>query len=155
MKLSVKFFDELTAGELYNIYRLRVSVFVVEQNCPYQEVDAIDPAAWHLSLLDGDEIVAYARVFRYGEDSAAIGRVISARRRAGYGSQILKAAVDFAKRTFLPKVITLEAQVYAKPFYEKQGFRQTSEPFLEDGIPHIRMNLPVSDTASGFTPEQE
>ena len=141
MILSVKHFDELTPRELYEIYRLRVSVFVVEQNCPYQEVDPIDPVAWHLTLHDGGEIAAYARVFRYAQDTAAIGRVISVRRRCGHGTQILKAAIETAKKIYAPKIITLEAQVYAKEFYEKQGFRQVSEPFLEDGIPHIRMQL--------------
>ena len=144
MILSVKYFDELSPRELYEIYRLRVSVFVVEQNCPYQEVDPIDLTAWHLCLREGGEIAAYARVFRKSDDTAAIGRVISARRRMGFGTQILKAAIEFAKKTYAPKVITLEAQIYAREFYEKQGFQKASEPFLEDGIPHIRMDLNVS-----------
>ena len=141
MELVVKQFNELSAQELFEIYKLRVSVFVVEQSCPYQEVDDADKAAYHLVLRDEDGI--HARVLPPGVsfDDAAIGRVIAVKRRQGFGSRIVSAAIDTAREKFSAESISLEAQVYAMPLYEKLGFRPTSEEFLEDGIPHIKMTL--------------
>lgn len=143
MELTVKHFSELCAEELFEIYRLRVSVFVVEQKCPYQEVDNADRVAYHLWLWDADGIVAYARVLPGGVTfpTVAIGRVIAAKRRCGLGSKIVEAAIDVAKTKLNADKITIEAQVYARSFYEKLGFRQTSDEFSEDGIPHIQMQL--------------
>lgn len=144
MELIIKHFNELSARELFEIYKLRVSVFVVEQSCPYQEVDDADKAAYHLVLRDEDGIQAYARVLPPGVmsfDDAAIGRVIAVKRRQGLGSRIVSAAIDTAREKFSAESISLEAQVYAMPLYEKLGFRPTSEEFLEDGIPHIKMTL--------------
>lgn len=141
MKLIVKHFRELSAGELFEIYKLRVSVFVVEQNCPYQEVDEADRSAYHLWLEDAGELAAYARVLPAGctFEDVSIGRVIAVRRRQGLGSRIVAAAIDTAREKFDARSITIEAQVYARALYEKAGFTQTSEEFMEDGIPHIRM----------------
>ena len=143
MELTVKHFSELSAEELFEVYRLRVSVFVVEQHCPYQEVDDADRAAYHIWLRDGDGIEAYARVLPPGAafPTSAIGRVIAVKRRCGLGGRIVEAAVSTAKTKFFADKITIEAQVYARSLYEKHGFRQTSAEFLEDGIPHIRMQL--------------
>lgn len=143
MELVVKHFSELTAEELFEIYKLRVSVFVVEQNCPYQEVDDADKAAYHLWLKDDDGIEAYARLLPAGTvfPTAAIGRVIAVKRRLGLGSRIVSAAIDLAKEKYRADKITIEAQSYARTLYEKLGFRQTSDEFLEDGIPHIQMQL--------------
>ena len=143
MELVVKHFSELSAEELFEIYKLRVSVFVVEQECPYQEVDDADKSAYHVWLRDEDGIEAYARVLPAGVafPTAAIGRVIAVKRRCGLGTKIVSAAIDTAKDRLGADKITIEAQVYARTLYEKAGFRQTSEEFLEDGIPHIRMEL--------------
>lgn len=143
MKLVVKKFHELTADELYSILKLRVDVFVVEQNCPYPEIDGKDREAYHVWLEDEDGIAAYLRVLDKGVsfDDAAIGRVISARRRKGFGTIVLKEGIKVAKEKFGADKITIEAQVYARKFYENVGFRQVSEEFLEDGIPHIVMTL--------------
>ena len=143
MVLIIKHFKELTTDELFKIYKLRVSIFVVEQNCPYQEVDDIDKNAYHLYLLENENILAYARVFAKDESTCAIGRVIATKRRCGLGSKILEAAINQAKIQFNPKTIIIEAQTYAKPFYEKQGFYQISDEFLEDDIPHIKMRLDI------------
>lgn len=91
MELTVKHFDELTAPELYEIYKLRTAVFVVEQNCPYQEVDEKDKSAYHVWLCDKDEMIAYLRVLAPGVSysEVSIGRVISTRRRRGIGTRIL------------------------------------------------------------------
>lgn len=143
MELVVKHFSELSAEELFEIYKLRVSVFVVEQKCPYQEVDDADCAAYHLWLEDGGGIEAYARVVPQGVlfPTAALGRVIAVKRRCGLGSRIVEAAIDAAKTKLHADAITIEAQTYARALYERYGFRQTSEEFLEDGIPHIQMQL--------------
>lgn len=144
MKLIVKHFSQLSTDELFEIYRLRVSVFVVEQKCAYQEVDDIDKIAYHVYLADEAGIHAYARVFPNGKD-VSIGRVIAVKRRCGLGSQIVQAAVRVAEEHFSADKITLEAQVYARKLYENLGFRQVSGEFLEDGIAHVRMerNLEV------------
>lgn len=141
MELVVKHFSELSAEELFEIYKLRVSVFVVEQKCPYQEVDDADRAAYHIWLKDEDGIEAYARVLPAGVTfpTASIGRVIAVKRRCGLGSKIVAAAIRTAETGLNADKITIEAQVYACSLYEKLGFRQTSEEFLEDGIPHIQM----------------
>ena len=143
MELTVKHFSELNAKELFEIYKLRVSVFVVEQECPYQEVDDADRSAYHVWLRDEDGIEAYARVLPAGVafPTAAIGRVIAVKRRCGLGTKIVAAAIDTARDRLGADKITIEAQTYARSLYEKAGFRQTSEEFLEDGIPHIRMEL--------------
>ena len=143
MELTVKHFRELTTEELYDIYRLRAAVFVVEQNCVYQDVDDADKTAYHLWLSDEDGIQAYLRVLQKGArfEDVSIGRVIAVKRRRGLGSRILAAGIQAAKEKFQAKRIVLEAQVYARKLYENAGFVQTSGEFLEDGIPHIQMTL--------------
>ena len=143
MELCVKRFEELTIEELYAILKLRVSVFVVEQNCPYMELDDKDQAAIHVFLRENGEILAYLRVMDSGVSSeyVSIGRVIAAKRRCGLGTAVLQAGIRTAKEEFGADRIYLEAQTYARGLYEKQGFRQSSEEFLEDGIPHIKMLL--------------
>ena len=143
MQIVVKCFDELSARELFEIYKLRVSVFVVEQKCPYQEVDDADRSAYHIVLRDEDGIQAYARVLPPGVSfpETSIGRVIAVKRRCGLGSRIVSAAIETAREKFAAETITIEAQTYARGLYEKFGFRQSSGEFLEDGIPHIKMTL--------------
>lgn len=143
MESVIKKFDELSVNELYDILKLRVDVFVVEQNCPYPEIDDKDQNAYHVWLKDGEGITAYLRVIDKGVsfEDASIGRVISARRRKGYGTALLKEGIRIAKEKFGADKITIEAQVYARKFYENVGFHKVSEEFLEDGIPHIIMTL--------------
>lgn len=143
MNVIVKHFSELTTEELVEIYKLRVSVFVVEQQCPYQESDDADKEAYHIWLQGEAGMEAYARVLPKGTafPTVAIGRVIAVKRQRGLGSRIVAAAIDVAKERLGADTITIEAQVYARRLYEKTGFYQTSDEFLEDGIPHIRMQL--------------
>lgn len=143
MTFLAKSFPELTVEELFEIYRLRAAVFVVEQRCAYQDPDEFDPAAVHLLLLDGRELVGYLRVLPRGTvfDEVSIGRVISVRRRRGIGTELVREGIRLARERFGAERIDIEAQVYAKGLYEKLGFRQTSGEFLEDGIPHVRMRL--------------
>ena len=141
MELKVKTFAQLSNTELYAILKLRVDVFVVEQACPYLEVDGRDEDSLHVWLEEDGEILAYLRVLDRGVESeyVAIGRVIAARRRQGLGSEIMKAGIRVAQEHFHAEAIYLEGQVYAQGFYENLGFRQISEPYLEDNIPHIKM----------------
>lgn len=147
MKLYIKTFNELTLEELYDILRLRVDVFVVEQNCPYEEVDGLDKDAIHVYYKDNDELIAYLRVLDRGVESedVAIGRVIAKKRRQGLGTLILKEGIKAAKEIFDADAIYIEAQSYAKKFYENLGFVQTSDEFLLDGIAHIKMRLLVKN----------
>ena len=141
MERIVRHFDELTTRELFDLYKLRVSVFVVEQNCPYQEVDDADRVSYHVWLQDEDGIAAYLRVIPAGVsfEDVSIGRVIAVRRRCGLGTRIVEEGIRVAREKLRARRITIEAQTYARALYEKLGFRQTSAEFLEDGIPHIRM----------------
>ena len=141
METVVKRFNELTVEELYEILKLRSKVFVVDQNCIYQDLDDIDKQAYHVYLKDGENIVAYLRVIDKNKrlDEVSIGRVISLRRRQGLGSKLMKVGLQVAKEAFGASVVKIGAQCYAKPFYERAGFRQISEEYLEDGIPHIYM----------------
>lgn len=141
MKQYIKRFDELTSAELYEILKLRNAVFIVEQNCAYQDIDGLDETAYHMWLEDENGIAAYVRLFPPGvrfEDSV-IGRVIAVRRRCGVGSQIMRMAQSAVREVFGTVSVTIEAQVYAREFYEKLGFVQQSGEFDEDGIPHILM----------------
>lgn len=142
MEIFVKPFEELDINELYEILRLRVDVFVVEQNCPYPEIDGRDLDAIHIYLEDAGEILAYARL--YEEDGQVhLGRVIAKKRRKGYGSLIIKEAIEAAKNFYQAKQIHIEAQIYAESFYEKAGFVQISQPFFLDGIEHVKMVLEI------------
>ena len=145
MKFILKKFNELSVDELFEIYRLRVSVFVVEQRCPYQEVDDFDKSSLHLCAREDGKLVAYLRILPGGTafDEVSLGRVISVKRRCGIGSMLVSEGIKAAKERFGAGPIVIEAQTYARALYEKQGFVQVSDVFLEDGIPHIKMRLSV------------
>ena len=139
--LHKKTFQELTTDELYELLKIRSEVFVVEQNCVYQDMDDDDQQSIHLWLTVNHKLVALARVCPAGTHlkEISIGRVITTVRGKGYGKQIMLHAIDAAIEHFNAKLIDIEAQEYAKGFYEGVGFKQSSETFLLDGIPHIKM----------------
>ena len=143
--LHKKTFLQLTTDELYELLRVRIEVFVVEQNCVYQDLDGDDQQAIHLWLTLGDKIVALARVCpaRTHMQEISIGRVITTIRGKGYGKQIILHAIDAAKECFGATHIDIEAQEYAKGFYESVGFKQSSNTFMLDGIPHIKMTWKI------------
>ena len=143
METFVKRFNELTVDELYEILKLRADVFVIEQQCIYPDIDQKDRKSLHVFVKDQDEVIAYLRVLEKGVsfDKVGIGRVISKYRRKGLGTIVLKAGIQAAKEMYHANEIIIEAQTYAKSFYELQGFVQCSDEFLEDGIPHIKMIL--------------
>ena len=139
--LHKKTFQELTTDELYELLRVRSEVFVVEQNCVYQDLDYDDQKSIHLCLTEGEKVVALARVCPAGThmQEISIGRVITTERGKGYGKQIMLHAIDASMEHFGATLIDIEAQGYAKGFYEGVGFRQSSDTFMLDGIPHINM----------------
>ena len=144
MELTVKCFDELSLDEYHEVLKLRCAVFVVEQESPYQEVDDADKEALHLWLRDEDgALAAYARVLPAGatHETPSIGRVIAVSRGTGAGRRIMEEAIRVAQDDLGADVITIEAQVQARGFYEKLGFVQTSDEFDDGGIPHIEMRL--------------
>ena len=141
MYLQIKRFHEFTTDELYAILKLRVDVFVVEQRCPYGEIDGLDQNALHVWLQDEKGIEAYVHVLDKGVKSehAAIGRVIAVKRRMGLGTKIVQAGLDAAREYYGADAVYIEAQTYARSLYENLGFRQISGELQEDGIPHIQM----------------
>ncbi|MBM6928778.1 GNAT family N-acetyltransferase [Parasutterella secunda] len=143
MQFFAKHFSELTTRELFEIYKLRVAVFVVEQKCAYQEVDDIDSQAYHLWFEDDEGIQAYLRLIPAGvaRQEVSLGRVIAVKRRCGLGTKIVAQGIRIAQEKLQAKEIVIEAQTYVRKMYESLGFVAESEEFLEDGIPHIRMRL--------------
>lgn len=139
--LTVKRFSELSTRELYEIYRVRTEVFVVEQDCPYQEVDGYDLDSIHVTLWKNGKILAYCRLLPKGcrFSEVSIGRVLATVRRCGYASEVVRQALHYADTVWQADKIILDAQTYAEEFYRKLGFKKSSEEFLEDGIPHIQM----------------
>lgn len=143
MQFFAKHFSELTTRELFEIYKLRVAVFVVEQKCAYQEVDDIDSQAYHLWFEDDEGIQAYLRLIPAGvaRQEVSLGRVIAVKRRCGLGTKIVAQGIRIAQEKLQAKEIVIEAQTYVRKMYQSLGFVAESEEFLEDGIPHIRMCL--------------
>jgi len=143
MEVSVKTFNELTTEELYQILRLRSEVFVVEQDCVYQDVDNKDQKALHVIGIKNDEVVAYTRIFKPGDyfDNVSIGRVVVSQdqRKYGLGKQIMQATLAAIDQRFPDKAIEISAQSYLLKFYTELGFNATGDEYLEDGIPHRRM----------------
>lgn len=140
---KVSTFDELDIHSLYQILHLRNKVFVVEQQSPYLDPDHKDLRAIHLQGFVGGSLVAYSRLFRAGDymETACIGRVVvcAANRKFGYGHLLMDKAIELVDQLFGEQHITISAQLYLKAFYESHGFKGISDTYLEDGIPHIRM----------------
>lgn len=143
MEIEVKSFDELSTKQLYELLQLRNEVFVVEQDCVYQDIDGKDDRALHIMGWEDDKLVAYARCFQTGDyfDKASIGRVLVREnyRKLGYGHAITKASIQAVKTNYKAESIKISAQTYLVIFYESHGFKTTGERYLEDGIPHIAM----------------
>lgn len=143
LEWKIRRFETLTTVELYNLLQLRSEVFVVEQNCIYQDIDCKDQKALHLIGEDNGQIVAYARLFKRNDyfEEASIGRVVvkPTYREKKIGHILMREAIYFIKHQLGETKITISAQLYLKGFYESHGFIQTSEMYLEDDIPHIEM----------------
>jgi ElaA protein len=140
---KIKPFEALSNAELYQILKLRSEVFVVEQNCVYLDIDDKDQKALHLFGIDDGKIIAYARLFKPSDyfQEASIGRVVTHMdsRAKKIGHLLMKEAIEAVRTYFGESHITISAQLYLKKFYESHGFIVVGETYLEDDIPHIRM----------------
>ena len=143
MDFFIKSFSELTTSELYQILQLRAEVFVVEQDCVYQDVDGKDQKSLHIFGIKNQQIVAYTRIFKPGDylEKAAIGRVVVAAdcRKRDFGKAIMQASITAVKDHFNTTDIGLSAQTYLLNFYRDLDFTALGETYLEDGIPHVYM----------------
>ncbi|WP_026896147.1 GNAT family N-acetyltransferase [Clostridiisalibacter paucivorans] len=145
MNISIKKFSELTVEELYNILKIRNEVFVVEQQCVYQDCDGKDQESYHLVAMDNERVIGYLRIpnknVSYMEVS--IGRVLVTAdvRGKGIAKDIMANAIDFIINELKENKIRISAQSYLEEFYESLGFIKVSKEYLEDGIPHIEMLL--------------
>jgi ElaA protein len=140
---KIKPFKALSVSEMYSSLQLRSQVFVVEQNCVYQDIDGKDYKALHLMGEYDGKIVAYCRLFKSGDyfQEASIGRVVidANYRDKKWGHEMMKQAITGIETHFKETKIIISAQLYLQKFYESHGFVQTSEMYLEDDIPHIEM----------------
>jgi len=143
ISFKIKSFEELSVSELYKILRLRAEVFIVEQACIYQDIDDKDQKAFHVIGYKKNEIVAYTRIFNTGDyfENASMGRVVVSEkeRKYGYGHDLIEKSIEGIKEVFNTEKIKISAQCYLDNFYQKHGFKQIGEEYLEDGIPHIVM----------------
>jgi len=143
IEIHIKSFSELTTQELYDILQLRSEVFVVEQNCVYQDIDYKDQKALHVLGIKNNQLIAYTRLFKPGDyfEQASIGRVVvkQKERQYKYGYDIMKASIEAIKNLFNQTLIKISAQAYLKRFYNNLGFNEIGEEYLEDDIPHIAM----------------
>ncbi|MDQ0429593.1 ElaA protein [Planomicrobium stackebrandtii] len=141
-------FDELAARKLYEVLKLRVDVFVVEQNCPYPELDGLDQQSIHLVYSENDEVLAYARLVpadvKY--ELPSIGRVIVRKdaRGRGLAKELLEKSIEYIFKEWNAPSIQLQGQVYLQEFYQSFGFEPVSDSYDEDGIPHVDMKLTYS-----------
>lgn len=147
-KRSFRFysFEELTKEVLYSILQLRSAVFVVEQNCPYQDMDDLDQQATHLAIFDGKTLIAYARILPPNtayEGHSSIGRILTKKshRATGLGRELVKKSIEFCLHNYPRFPVKIMAQCYLINFYRSFDFAVSGEEFLEDGIPHIEMVL--------------
>ena len=142
-----KHFKELSTDELYSIIKLRIEVFSVEQNCPYQDLDGKDQESWHVMVFNSNsELIGYSRLLPKGlsyPDYVSIGRVVSAKsvRMNGIGKLLMQASLEQTKKLFGNTPLKISAQAYLKGFYISFGFKPTGEEYLEDNIPHIGMTM--------------
>ena len=143
LDIKVKKFNELSIQELYSLLKLRSEIFVVEQDCVYQDLDGKDAKALHVIGINNNEVVAYTRIFKPGDyfDIASIGRVAVHKdyRKYGYGKEIMQASINAVNEKFKEQQIKISAQTYLNKFYTELGFKAIGEGYLEDGIPHIQM----------------
>ena len=146
MIFTIKKFNELSIQELYVILQLRAEVFVVEQDCVYQDLDNKDLDAYHMLGVLDTKIVAYARIFKPGDYflESSIGRIVVKKefRKFQFGYQLVVNSIQFIENNLQQNKILISAQSYLSKFYNSLGFTQVGEEYLEDGIPHIKMLKP-------------
>ena len=145
MSIKATYFNELTTTELYELLKVRSEIFVVEQNCLYQDLDDIDYNSLHIFIEKNNEIVAYLRTFYKdnSKDVVQVGRVLTKKHGIGTGKKLMIESLPIIKEKLKSKKIYIEAQKYAEDFYKKFGFITKSKEFLEDGISHVIMELDI------------
>jgi len=145
MDIFVASFDELDNDTLYQILKLRMDVFVVEQNCPYQEMDDKDQDAIHLFIKEKKEVVSYLRLMIKNETTAQIGRISTKQvfRGRGLAANLIKTTLEILDENI--ETVYLNGQTHLQQYYEAFGFEKKSEPYKEDGIPHIDMELKLKN----------
>lgn len=140
---QIKTFSELSTVDLYELLRLRSEVFVVEQDCVYQDIDNKDQKAYHILGYKENQLIAYSRIFDSGDyfDLPSIGRIVvkEDQRKLKYGHQLVDESIQFILKNFTDKNVLISAQTYLTRFYNSHGFQKVGEGYLEDGIPHIKM----------------
>jgi ElaA protein len=145
MDVQIKAYEELSLDELYDLLALRTRIFVVEQNCPYQELDGKDKFAVHLLLLNKEELIGTLRILppKKAHDSIHIGRVVvsSEKRGKNLGQKIMNEALKYIHSNWGEIHIIISAQSHLQTFYEKLGFISVNNHYLEDGIPHLEMHF--------------
>jgi ElaA protein len=143
MSIEFKTFKDLNLDELYKILQLRAEIFVVEQNCIYNDLDGLDKSAVHQFIKKNNEIVAYSRLLKPGTrfSEFSIGRVIvkQSERGTGLGIELMNEAKNFILKEWKATKIKISAQKYLRRFYEDLGFEVVTDEYLEDGIPHFGM----------------
>ena len=147
MEINTYRYNELTTNQLYSILKLRAEVFVVEQNCAYQDLDNKDNKALHLIGEINNEIIAYTRIFKKGDyfTNSSIGRVLVKKefRKKELGKAIMEKSIEIIKKNTKEEKIEISAQKYLTKFYKDLGFKKTGKEYLEDNIPHIKMMLKI------------
>lgn len=147
MKITVFKYQDLSQERLYEILKLRLEVFVVEQKCAYQDLDNKDEKALHLVGEENNKIIAYTRIFRKGDffKNSSIGRVLVKKeyRNKDYGRIIMRRSIEKLKEDPKEEKIELSAQKYLLKFYSELGFEKKGEEYLEDNIPHVKMILKI------------
>lgn len=141
MNWTIKTFNELTTKDIYEILKSRAEVFVKEQKISYVDPDDVDYKSWHIFAMEDGRIAAYLRAFMTGSDTVKIGRVLTLVHGKGTGTELMKYAIRELKTKTGCKKIIMDAQSHAIPFYQRLGFKITSEEYLEEGIPHVDMEL--------------
>ncbi len=145
MNFTVKSFNELTTKELYEILKSRAEVFLLEQNIVCQDMDDIDYESYHFFMKENDRIIAYLRAYYTDKENKImkIGRVLTLCHGNGTGRILMDNTINEIKHRFDCKKITVNAQKQAEGFYKKCGFKTVSDEFLEEGIPHVKMELEI------------
>lgn len=143
MTFIAKKFAELSTTELYEILKSRMDIFMLEQEIHCLDMDNVDYESLHCFLWDGERVIAYLRAYTVGEGTVKMGRVLSLHHGQGLGRELMANSIPAAKEAFSCDKIWVDAQAHAAGFYEKLGFSTVTEEFLEEGIPHVGMELNI------------